>query len=156
MRDFAWETTISNRLQIVLIWQHLPEDKQWWISFHQGLMEMEWIIVLADSLWDKIKKHVINARGKIPFTWREKSLKSKRRKGNWEIIGMYCLEKSYILISVKANPNTKICKVWQVCSLKVKKKKNQRMEQFSIHLCLFSQIKEEFIILTQKKKEING
>jgi hypothetical protein len=30
------------------------------------------------------------------------------------------------------------------------------MEQFSIHLCLFSQIKEEFIILTQKKKEING
>jgi hypothetical protein len=50
-------------------------------------------------------------RERIPFIWKEKLLRSKRRRDSLEIIGMYCLAKNYILTNVKGSQNTKICKV---------------------------------------------
>jgi hypothetical protein len=99
---------------------------------------------------------VINVKERIRFIWKVKLSKSKRKKDSLETIGMYFLEKSCTHTNAKVNPNTKICKVWQVYLLKVKKKKNQKMELFFIHLCLFFQTKEEFTILKQKKKGTNG
>jgi len=126
------------------------------INYHQDLMEQEWTIVHVGFLWDLIKKLAINVKERIQFIWKVKLLKSKRKKGSLETIGMYFLEKSCIHINAKVSPNTKICKVWQVCLLKVKRKKNQKMVLFFIHLCLFFQTKEEFTILKQKKKGTNG
>ena len=81
------------------------------INYLQDLMELEWTIVHVDFQWDLIKKHVINAKVKIPFIWKVRLLKSKRKKGSLETIGMFSLEKSYIHTNAKVNQNTKICKV---------------------------------------------
>lgn len=128
-----------------------------WTSSLQDL-KVEWSPSSVSVVYqcEATKKPATNAREKTLSISKEKFLRNKRREEILENTGMCYWARNSTATRTKVIKSTKTCRVSQVFSLRVKWKRPRMTTLYSIHLCLYSQTREESIILKQERRETSG